>query len=105
MYFSAYIAYVTHWRDIYGAGVTYIAYMSLQWMSNTKYVWDVIICPSRLYLLQGQYSSIYNSIIFADVDEVSLCKEKNSIHAKSIRVSMHNWIWKGYRYTPYQSHL
>ena len=30
VYVTAYIAYVTRWGDMYGAGVIYIAYMSLQ---------------------------------------------------------------------------
>ena len=30
MYITAYIAYVTRWSDIYGAGVTYITYLSFQ---------------------------------------------------------------------------
>ena len=36
---TAYIGYVTYWLDIFGAGVTYIAYMSLQSGSHRIYVY------------------------------------------------------------------
>ena len=35
---TAYIVYVTHWGDIYGDGVTYIEYMSLQQGSHCNFL-------------------------------------------------------------------